>query len=436
MKKRIIMIIGFIAIIVVILTVVIFNMRGNKSSEESLVFCSAAYDAGYGEYGSFSISITDGAVFSTSFKDLSKFELGGAFSGMKVEDVRYDEVDNVVVFTLSGDLQEGDCGTVEGKGIVQNKRVKVDIPIEIAQAASNDVINDNSPTNQIEITLQSACFKDNLSTDDFILSGAASDMKIESVISEASKGDDGETLLSQKAILTLSGYSTGSDYAYVKVLESATTYNKELDLVITTDFKGAYILNDHVDTYTLSDVVHIKADDITFNNNLSKEDFSLEGCLKDYATIKNVEYINNSLIELQLDFPYAYNNATHEIGYIILNADTNSLKQELTCSTIVVSPEIKSDIQINEKNITINLTMDHEEFNSITTDQFNLYYSNGNPVNITGTNIEKNDNNIIISFTIPEGCKGVLYYELRDAYDIFNSKGNTENIMIKSYLYV
>lgn len=437
MKKRVILIVSSIVVCIAIgVLSFIFLNKKDDSSEAFGAYCSMEYNAGFGNYGSFSVALGDDGELERNFNDLSKFTLGGAFTGMTVENVSYDEADECITFILSGNLAEGDYGTVEGKGILKNKSVKVDIPIARATASSPDTIYDNLDRQQVEIQLTSACFNKNLSAADFVLSGAAENMIIESVETDFTQGENGEDILSQRAVLTIAGTTKGTDYAYIKISDSATTFNKPLDMVILTDFCGAYVLNDHIDTYTLHDVVYIKADNISFNSKISKDNFSFDGSLKDYAVIQEVEFVNETMIELQLSFPYTFINTTDTIGYIKLNADTNTGGKELVCSTVVASPDIESELKIDGRDVKIELTLEHEKFNMLSPYPFRIYYPDGREIIVSGIDIVDLDEYLSISFTLPEGCEGLIYFELKDAYDIVKPDGSKENITIKTYICV
>ena len=61
--------------------------KGNEivvdAPDAASVYCSKEYDAGLGNYGFFAVSAAEeGIELETSFDDLTKFKLGGAFEGI------------------------------------------------------------------------------------------------------------------------------------------------------------------------------------------------------------------------------------------------------------------------------------------------------------------------------------------------------------------
>lgn len=437
MKKRAI-IIGSVVAVLIVVVVVIF-MINNKTKKDTTdyaeVYCCEEYNAGFGNGGSFSIAVMESIEFEKSFNDLSKLTLGGAFSGMKLGSVCYSELGDRIEFELSGSLSEGDYGTVEGTGLVKDKFVKIDIPITKPLVSSTDNLYDNLDTQQVELELISACFNKNISASDFELGGTAKDMIIENVVTDNTVDDEGNDILPQKAVLTLKGNTLGSDYAYIKILSNATTYNKDLNVSIKTDFCGAHISNDHIDTFTLYDIVYIESDNTTFSNKLSKESIILDGVLKDYAVVEDVDYVDDNLLGVKLSFPYTYLDTANNIGYIKIAADANAMGKELVCSTIVVTPKIESEIELDGNSVKLELIMEHEEFNELSSSQFKVYYPNGNEVAISGTDIIKSDNKLDISFKLPDSFEGLMYFEIKDAYDVIKEDGSKEIISIKNNFY-
>lgn len=409
------------------------NDTSSVADDTAYVYCSSQYNAGFGNYGYFAVAPMDDCEPETDFKDLSAFTLGGAFTGMKVDNAAYDEENGCVVFSISGALAEGEYGTIEGSGIVKNKSVKAEIPITQAQAYSESVVYGGTEKQQIEINLESACFNKDISASDFTLSGAAQNMTVESVETDFVTDDDGDEVLSQTATLTLSGSTDGSDYAYIEISGKATTFNKPLTVTLTTDFYGVYVTNDHVDTFTLSDIVYVQAKNITFVNDIKAEDISLDGCLKDYAVINAVDYVNETLIALHLSFPYTYIENDNSIGYINFSAKTNTTNAEYSCSTVVAAPAIHSSIEVKDHTVSMELTLEHEEFNLLDFYPFSVYASDGSEVLVSGIDIVDLDEYLSITFVMPDNSEGVFRFELKDAYDVVKADGSKENITIVTY---
>ncbi len=402
-------------------------------------YCNIYYNAGSGNYGSFTIKAMDEGELETEFTDLTKFKLGNAFSNMQVAGATYNEYENNIRFDITGALSAGEYGTIEGEGILKNRSVKVSIPITEASASTDDIIYEGLEEQKINISLSNACFNKDIKPSDFKLTGAAKNMTVESIVCEPYVDEDGDEQLTSEATLTLKGNSNGSDYAYISISNSATTYNKDIDFSIKTDYCGAYILNDCIDTFTLSDVVNIQASNVEFSDNIKKGDISFDGVLKDYATVKSVEKVSSQLLNVNLEFPYTYlnTNNTGNIGYIKFNENATTTKKEVICTAIVGAPKIHSTIQVDGKNVTIEFCLENEEWNLLDFSPFTLTYPNGTkilPSNVEVTNIEKD---VTIKFKVPDDCSGLVYFTLEDAYDIISTDGTTKtNISVKTILYI
>lgn len=411
--------------------------KGNNTPDETAyAYCTEFYNVAFGNYGSFTLTASDNGELETNFDDLTLFTLGGAFSGLKIEYAVFSEENYSVTFTLSGALDNGDTGTIEGKGIIKGKSVKVNVPISPASASSESVIYDNVAEQKIELQLINACFNKTLSATDFVLSGASKNMAIKSVSTVNTVDDDGNDVLSQTASLTLTGSPDGTDYAYVEILASATTFNKPLNISLKTDFYGASVLNDHIDTFTLSDVVYVKANNVAFKKTIGKDDITLDGSLKNYAEIAEVEFINGEQLAIRLTFPYTFVNVNDSIGYIKFKANATDSGKEFSCSVIVASPEINYEIQINDKTVVMELTLDHEEWNLLSPYPFKVYYQDGTEILVSGIDIVNLDDYLSITFILPDNCQGLLYFEIEDAYDIIKDESSKQNVTIKTYFYI
>ncbi|MDD2200461.1 MAG: hypothetical protein PHE08_12105 [Bacteroidales bacterium] len=428
-----------IYVLLVILLCSVTLAACNKPSVETddtvYAYCSEYYNVSYGNYGTFSIVAADDNELVTNFNDLSGFVLEDAFTGMEILNASYNSANASVTFTVSGTLTEGDYGTIEGKGIVIGKSVKVYIPIAQAEANSDNVIYENSEEQQVVIELTNACFNQSITADNFVLSGAAKNMQVKSVETDY-EVIDGEEILSQTAKLVLTGKPDGSDYAYINIYSNATTYNKDLTVVLGTGFYGAYILNDHIDTFELSEYIYVEANNITFNTSINKENIKLEGVFKDYAVIDYIDFVNEELIGIKLNFPYAYVNETDTVGLISFDNGSNNEGIAFLCSVTVEAPEIDYELEKDGDNISIKLTLDYEEFKDANTYSYTFTDINGDTVKATNVKINNMGEYLDISFTLPKDYSGFIYFELDDVYDIIKPNGVVEDISILLVLYI
>ncbi|MGN0824659.1 MAG: hypothetical protein ACI4MB_06315 [Candidatus Coproplasma sp.] len=411
------------------------NDGASDGSDDSTVYayCSQFYSAAFGNYGSFTITPTDDNELEKSF-DLSKITLSGAFTGMSITAATLSDDEYSATFSLSGALSEGDYGIVSGDGIVKGKTAEITVPITPAEASSQSKVYANAGEQTVEIELLSACFNKDITPADFTLSGAAKNMTVKSVSTNYATDTDGEVMLSQTATLTLTGEPDGTDYAYIEASSSATTYNKALSAVLTTDFYGAVILNDDIDSYTLSDTVYIKANNIKFKDTIGKGDLTFGGALKNFAVIEEVDVVNEELIGLHLSFPYTFINYTESIGYISFSADTNTDGKSFTCSAVLSTPEIDYSVTVSENTALLVIKLSNAEFNLI--DSPTITTEDGTEILVSGMDIVDIDEYLSIKFNLPANYSGMLYCEIANAYDIVTSNNQTESITIKSALYI
>ncbi len=437
MKKKIILALKSVVLCLCMLSACNRTNNSDTTNDEiAYAYCTKFYDVAFGNCGSFSITAMDNAELETTFDDLTKFTLGEAFTGLKLEYAEYNEANYSVTFSLSGALAEGDKGTIEGNGIIKGKSVKVDVPISSADVTTESVVYDNVEEQQIKLDLVNACFNKTLTTSDFVLSGAMKNMTIKSVSTDNTVDDDGNDVLSQSAVLTVTGSPDGTDYAYIEILTNATTYNKPLSVSLTTDFYGANVLNDHIDTFKLSDVIYIRANNESFSKSINKDDITLDGALKNYATISEIEFVSDKLVALHLSFPYTFIDTNDSIGYITFGANATESGKVFSCSVLIATPEIKFTLQVQDKNVSMELTLDHEEWNMLSSYPFKVYYIDGTEVLVRNVDIVVIDEYLSIKFTLPDACEGLFYFELSDAYNIFKEDNTTENVMVKTYFYI
>ncbi|MGN1372654.1 MAG: hypothetical protein ACI4VK_01250 [Candidatus Coproplasma sp.] len=409
------------------------GISDGSDDSTAYVYCSQYYDVSFGNYGTFSIVPLDDSELEKSF-DLSKITLSGAFNGMSITAATLSDDEYSATFSLSGSLVEGDYGIVSGEGIVKGKSVEITVPITQVYANSESKVYGNAGEQTVEIDLVSACFNKELTPADFTLSGAAKDMTVKSVSTDYVTDTDGEIILSQTATLTLIGEPDGTDYAYIDVSSNATTYNKTLRTVLETDYYGAVILNDSIDSYTLSDTVYIKANNVTFSETIAKDDLTFAGALKDYAVIEELDFVDESMIGLRLSFPYTFIDFNDAIGYISFGAESNAEGKTFSCSAYLSSPEMDYTITVNNTTATLIITLANEEFNLIASPTVTT--EDGVVIFVSGVDIIDMDNYLSITFNLPENYSGMLYLEIEDAYDIKKSDGTYENVSIKTAFYI
>ena len=256
----------------------------------AIVYCSNYYDASYGEFGYFTITPFEDIELETKYDDLSSFKLGEAFSNMLIKEIRLNEDGYSIDVCVIGELTTGKYGTFEGNGLVKNKNVKVNVPINEAFAVSDSIIYSNVKEQTVVIDLWSTCFKKELTVADFVLSGAAEDMQIKAIEFENYENFD-EKFYPQTVILTLTGDPNGLSYAYIDILDAATTYNEDIRVVINTDFYGGTILNENIDTYTNYDTVYVELNNLTFKSDLE---------ITDIVADEDRERIRKGLVEYNL----------------------------------------------------------------------------------------------------------------------------------------
>jgi hypothetical protein len=286
---------------------------------------------------------------------------------------------------------------------------------------------------------------------DFELSGAAESLTISTVRTDPYIDPDTEDVyLSQTAIVTLSGNIGLGDYAYIKVNSDATTYNKQLSVVISTKSYGGVVLNDSIETNSLSDVVYVQAKNITFKQGIKNDEITISGALEDYAKIEKVEVVTSSLVAIHLSFPYTYfrkletdengsQSISSDIGKFSFASTTNDEGVAFDCTSYVATPRVSCSIEKDGKNVTISLTLDYGEFNMLDLYSFTLTDELENEILTSNVNTVNIDESLTISFTVPDSYKnysGILYFTIEGAYDITNSEGETQSITIRTPLYI
>ena len=380
-----------------------------SDDDVAVVYCSNYYDASYGEIGYFTITPFEDIKLETKYDDLSSFKLGEAFSNMSIKEIRLNEDGYSIDVCVIGELTTGKYGTFEGNGIVKNKNVKVNVPINEAFAVSDSIIYSNVKEQTVVIDLWSTCFKKELTVADFVLSGAAEDMKIKEIEFKNYENFD-EKFYPQTVILTLTGDPNGLSYAYIDILDAAITYNEDIRIVINTDFYGGTILNENIDTYTNYDTVYVELNNLTFKSDIEITDIELDGVLKDYAVIQEVELLKEDLIAILLTFPYTFVSSYDNIGYIKFSPNTNNENIEFSCTAIVSSPSIDYNIIIDNNEVNIILELENGEFNLLDMYPFDLYYSNGDNILVTNLSIINIDGLLEISFKLPIIEDEIIYF--------------------------
>ena len=195
-------------------------------------------------------------------------------------------------------------------------------------------------------------------------------------------------------------------------------------------------MNDHIDTFELSEYIYVESNNITFNTAISKENIKLEGVFKDYAVIDYIDFVNEELIGIKLNFPYAYVHETDTIGLISFDSRSNNEGIAFICSVTVEAPEIDYILEKDGDNISIKLTLDYEEFKDANTYSYNFTDIDGDAVKVTNVKINNMGDYLDISCVLPKGYSGFIYFELDDVYDIIKPNGVIEDISILLVLYI
>jgi len=195
-------------------------------------------------------------------------------------------------------------------------------------------------------------------------------------------------------------------------------------------------LNDHIDTFELSEYIYVEANNITFNTSISKENIKLDGVFKNYAVIDYIDFVNEELIGIKLNFPYAYVNETDTVGLISFDNRSNNEGIAFTCSVAVEAPEIDYELEKDGDNISIKLTLDYEEFKESNTYSYTFTDIDGETVKVTNVKINNMGDYLDISCVLPKDFSGFIYFELEDVYDIIKPNGVIEDISILLVLYI
>lgn len=391
--------------------------RQSEAIVTETAYCYTPYNAG-GNYGVFALAAGDEYQLEKE-PSIDGLTLGGAFEGMEIYSAGYSEEENLTYVALSGALGEGDIGTIAGEGIVEGENISVDVMIEEATASTEDVIYDFTGGAVIEITLENACFKADIGTDDILLGGAAEGMQVVSVSTVTYDDGDGGEVLSEYASVTLSGDPNGMETAYLTLAPSATTFNREIVCVVQTDFCGGLIENAHIDTYLGYDMVYVSAHNVTFTEDVSG--ITLGGVLAGYATIESAEAVSPDLVAIELSFPYTYVALEGSVGYIEFPATTNEEGIDFFCTAFVAAPDIDYSYSQDGSRVTIDVTFEHGVLNDgLTAEDVVFSVMEGEPgvevVWLTLSHSEDVDA-LSISLALPEDYDGgMVMFTIVNAY--------------------
>lgn len=388
-------------------------------NEEVLIYeaayCYDPYDAG-GTYGVFSVAVGD-EYYLEEEPGTDKLTLSGAFAGMEIYAAEYSEEEDLTYISLSGKLGAGEYGVVSGKGLVKGESVSVTVPIKEATATSSSVIYDFTGGAVVDVTLGGACFTADFGIDDISLGGAAENMTVTSVTTYAAEDGEGGKVLSNEARIELSGDPNGMDAARITLLPSATTFNREIDCMVQTDFCGGVVLNDHIDTYSGSDVVYISAHNVTFTGTGG---ITLGGALGDYAEIASAEVVSPELVVIELSFPYTLLSDEGGAGYIEFPASTNEEGIEFFCAAVVAAPDVEYTHSQSGSDFTVDITLLHDTFGSPTSgDVTFIDCDTFSELSVSGVTLEKSADGrtLTLTFTLPESYTGsLIMFRIDGAY--------------------
>lgn len=416
----------------------------SSSSEEAAAdyaYCTQNYNAGSGHFGRFDLSLGEGYSF-TDLNDLSSLTLSEAFAGMSIHSaVLSEEDETTAIFFVTGALNEGDYGLISGTGLVEGQDVSIVVLIDEASAATSDVIYNGAGEKTLTIDLTNACFdSESLALSDFSLSGSLEGMSVKgfSVADPVYEEEGDEYPVLPNAIsLTLTGEpDIYDDTGYVTIASKATTYKDDLLCVVDTAYRGGTIVNEYIDTYTLEESVFVEANNLHFVEGIDADDITLGGAFEGYASIKEVSVITETLVSITLSFPYTFLDGGDALGSIAFSASTNEEAVAFTSYGYLETPEINFSLTQEERHITLDFTLAHEEFNLLDTYPFSLYKADGSEVLVSELETVNIDSNLRISFLLPEDAPGFYSFVLEDAYDVVNQEGQTVNVTIKMSFYL
>lgn len=388
---------------------------GEEVPEEGAAYCYDAYDAG-GTYGVFSVAVGD-EYYLEEEPETDKLTLSGAFAGMEIYAAEYSEEEDLTYISLSGKLGAGEFGVVSGEGLVRGGNVTVTVPIQEATATSSSVIYNFTGGATVDVTLSGACFAADIGIDDISLGDAAENMTVTSVTTYAADDGEGGKVLSEEARIELSGDPNGMDAARITLLPSATTYNREIDCIVRTDFCGGVVQNDHIDTYAGKDVVYITAHNITFT---STGGITLGGALGDYAEITGAEVVSPELAVVELSFPYTLLSDEGGAGYIEFPASTNEEGIEFFCAAVVAAPDVEYTHSQSGNEITVSVTLLHDTFESPTSDSVTVTDCDTfSELSVSGVALSKSvdGRTLTLRFTLSESYTGsMIMFRIDGAY--------------------
>lgn len=412
----------------------------DEDAEVAYAYCSRNYNAGSGYFGRFDLTLVPGYSF-TDLSDLSSITLSEAFSGMTTHSAGLSENDEeTVIFYLTGALEEGDYGLISGTGLIQDQDVSIRVLIDDASASSNDILYNGVEEQTLTINLVDACFdSENISLTDFTLSGSLEDMTVESFVIEDPVYEEGEEFayLPSSITLTLSGDPDRyNDVGYVTIANSATTYKEDLLCIVETAYRGGTVINDYIDTYTLEEIVFVESSNLHFVDDIEKSAITLGGAFEDYATITDVSVISETLVSISLSFPHTFVTTSDALASFTFDSITNTEGVAFTSYGYVETPEINFTLTQNNRLITLDFTLDHEEFNLLDTYPFSLYQADGTEVIVSSLETVNIDGNLHISFQLPEDVSGLFTFILENAYDVVNQEGETVDVTIEMTFYL
>lgn len=67
---------------------------------------------------------------------------------------------------------------------------------------------------------------------------------------------------------------------------------------------------------------------------------------------------------------------------------------------------------------------------------FKAYCADGTEILVSNLEIVNLDEHLSIKFNLPSDCEGLLFFELKNAYDVVKADENTEYVTVKTYFYI
>lgn len=427
-----------ITILALLASCTLISSCGNKDSDKEIKdefnsYVSSSFNASLWKNGSFSIALGAGYEFEDTL-NISSLTLGGAFKDMKILEaskVSFEEENQNVSFYLSGILNEGSSGSIKGKGIVKNEEIDLIVPIEEAYLECETALNSDANENEAILELTNACFLENINPSHFTLDEDTLSVKSVEVIDFDTSGyKDG--YLPNRVKLTIEGRTSETQEINLVVDKNALNYNKSLSCSIEYLYRGADLLNNEIDTYNLTDTLSFEAQNINFNDTIKPSDFTFEGVLKDYASVKSVEVIDKKHLNLELSFPcdFLSLDTLDNVGYIVFNGSTNEENVSFKVGALLLRPTYDFEFSYVNSTCVLEVTLRNEEFEDVA--NMTLIANDGEKdFTLNDLKIKKEGNKLIVTFLKNESLSGLINLTIKNAFSSIGTNGTKTSQDIK-----